>query len=64
MKKPIEKAAEYIYNSAEDICSTCCADFKRCNSRYTEDYTPPKPRKSHCIKSIIKFFEDEANKAN
>lgn len=58
---PIEKMAEYIYNSSEDYCSDCCADFERCNSQYKEDYTPPKPEKAHCIENIVKFFENETN---
>ena len=69
MMKPksiAEKMAEFIVNSPIDFCEECCADHKACNEIMNEqcrahledkDYLPPLPPKSHCIESIVKFFE-------
>lgn len=58
-EKTLEKMAEYIMNSRVEHCSECCADFKECNARFSEDENATLPADEYCIKNIIKFFENE-----
>lgn len=58
--------AKALINSGEDYCAKYCVDRQKCNERLREQELNNKPctlpPENVCIKNIIQFFENEANK--